>query len=201
MALEIADQYFLTRQIAAARDNRQRAPRDGSSGAARGPRLGIAEDIERLALQERRLQFTIFDARTAWKVGLALKAAGEARSAPIAVDIQLWSMPLLSFALPGAAPENFDWVRRKRNAVKHFHRASYAIGRALARDGKTLRDIGDLPERDYAVHGGAFPILLKGTGCVGAVTISGLPQREDHEMVVAALAKTLRVDLSELALG
>jgi uncharacterized protein (UPF0303 family) len=158
--------------------------------------LDIAEDIRRIALQEERLQFAAFDSRTAWEVGLALKAAGEARQAPIVIDIRLYSMRLLSFALPGAAPENFDWVRRKRNVVFRFHRSSYAIGRKLARDDKTLQDLGALPERDYAAHGGSFPILLKGTGCVGAVTVSGLPQREDHRMVVEALAQVLGQDLA-----
>ena len=162
--------------------------------------MDIAEDIRRIRLQEDRLQFTAFDVPTAWEVGLALKAAGEARQAPIVVDISLQSMPLLVFALPGGAPENFDWVRRKRNVVYHFHRSSYAIGRRLAQEGKTLQELGALPERDYAVHGGSFPILLKGTGCIGAVTVSGLPQREDHRMVVDALAKILAVDLADVAL-
>ena len=162
--------------------------------------MDIAEDIRRIALQEQRLQFTAFDAGAAWELGLALKAAGEARQAPIVVDIRLHSMRLLSFALPGGAPDNFDWVRRKRNVVFRFHRSSYRVGRELARDGKTLHDLGALPERDYAAHGGSFPILLKGTGCVGAVTVSGLPQRDDHRMVVEALARVLGQDLGDAAL-
>ena len=32
------------------------------------------------------------------------------------------------------------------------------------------------------------------------MTVSGLPQREDHEMVVAALAAALGVDAAEVAL-
>ena len=67
-------------------------------------------------------------------------------------------------------------------------------------EGKTLQDLGALPERDYAAHGGSFPILLKGTGCIGAATVSGLPQREDHKMVVDALARTLGVDLTDIEL-
>src|SRR5205807_1845162 len=147
-----------------------------------------------VALQEERLHFDAFDAATAWEVGLALKARAEAGKLPIIVDIRLVSMPLLSFALPGSAPENFDWARRKRNLVFRMHRSSYAIGRKLARDGKSLADLGGLSERDYAAHGGAVPILLKGTGCVGAITVSGLPQREDHRIVVEAMAKVLGRD-------
>ena len=65
---------------------------------------------------------------------------------------------------------------------------------------RTLADLGALPERDYAPHGGSFPILLQGTGCVGAVTVSGLPQRDDHRYVVEALASVLQIDLREIAL-
>jgi uncharacterized protein (UPF0303 family) len=163
--------------------------------------MDIAEDIRRLALQEQLLQFDAFDSRTAWDIGLALKAAAEAMNAPLVVDIQLHAMPLLSFALPGATPDNLDWARRKRNVVQRFHRSSYAIGRKLARENKSLADLGALPERDFATHGGGFPILLRGTGCVGAVTISGLPQREDHNLVVETIARALGRELGDSALG
>jgi uncharacterized protein (UPF0303 family) len=36
----------------------------------------------------------------------------------------------------------------------------------------------------FAAHGGAFPILLPKTGCVGVVAVSGLPQEDDHRFVV-----------------
>ena len=58
------------------------------------------------------------------------------------------------------------------------------------------------PLVDYATHGCGFPILLLvGGTCIGAITISGLPQREDHELIVAVLAEHLGQPLAELALG
>ncbi len=162
--------------------------------------MDVAEDIRRIALQEERLQFDRFGLSEAWAVGLALKAVGEAGRLPIVVDIRLATMKLLAFALPGSAPDNFDWARRKRNVVLRFHRSSYAIGLKLALEGRTFADLGALPERDYAAHGGAVPIFVTGTGCVGAVTVSGLPQRDDHRAVVEAMAKVLGRDLSDIAL-
>ena len=44
---------------------------------------------------------------------------------------------------------------------------------------------------DFAAHGGAFPLLVRGVGPVGTVVVSGLPQVEDHRMVVAALREHL----------
>ncbi|MFW5807997.1 MAG: heme-binding protein, partial [Spirochaetota bacterium] len=48
-----------------------------------------------------------------------------------------------------------------------------------------------LPESEYAPHGGSFPILLRNTGIIGTVTVSGLAQEEDHDLVVEALSEYL----------
>ncbi len=162
--------------------------------------MDIAEDLRRIALQEEMLRFATFDADVAWRLGVSLREAGEALDAPIVVDIRTYAMLMLSFALPGARPENFDWARRKRNSVFRFQRSTYALGLKLADEGKTLYDLGALPDRDFAVHGGGFPIFVNGVGCIGAVTVSGLPQRDDHKIVVEALARTLGKDLGGAAL-
>jgi uncharacterized protein (UPF0303 family) len=74
------------------------------------------------------------------------------------------------------------------------------VGLELAQRKTTLRERYGLEERDYAAHGGCFPLLLRGTGCVGTIAVSGLPQREDHELIVAALARELGVPAAPLAL-
>lgn len=51
---------------------------------------------------------------------------------------------------------------------------------------------------EYALHGGGFPIVLRGTGYVGSVIASGLAQREDHAMVVAALSEVLGMSVPTL---
>jgi uncharacterized protein (UPF0303 family) len=103
-------------------------------------------------------------------------------------------------ALPGVTPDNVQWVRRKRNLVLRYFRSSYAIGLDLKAKGKTVADNG-LLDADYAPHGGSFPINVKGTGCIGSVTVSGLPQRDDHNLVVEALALMLAKDLDALRLA
>lgn len=151
-------------------------------------------------MQEQRLRFDAFDAAAAWELALALREDALSREAAIVAQVETWAMPLAAFALPGATQDNFDWARRKINVVRRFQRSSYAVGLQLKQTGKTLADLGALPERDYAVHGGAFPIFVNGAGCIGAVAVSGLPQREDHGMVAAALARVLGQDLAEAAL-
>lgn len=164
------------------------------------PAAALDRDLERIAGQERRLRFERFDAGTAWELGAGLKAAAEARAAPVVVDVSLCGQQLFHYAMPGTTPDNADWVRRKRNTVLRFHRSSYAVGLSLQRQGTTLEAKTGAPASDYATHGGGFPILLAGGTCIGAVTVSGLPQREDHALVVAVLAEHLGQPLGELAL-
>jgi uncharacterized protein (UPF0303 family) len=64
--------------------------------------------------------------------------------------------------------------------------------------GTMMREYGDtiegsylLPESEYAAHGGAFPIIVRDVGAVGTVTVSGLPQEEDHRLVVSVLREFL----------
>jgi uncharacterized protein (UPF0303 family) len=51
----------------------------------------------------------------------------------------------------------------------------------------TLHERYGLPVADYAADGGSFPLHVEGAGVVGSVTVSGLPQRADHDLVVEAV--------------
>jgi uncharacterized protein (UPF0303 family) len=158
----------------------------------------LEEDLQVVAEQERLLQFGAFGAQTAWDVGNALRNDALARAAAMTIEIQVAGRTLFLAATDGAPAGQADWIRRKRNVVLRFGRSSYAIGLDLTRDGRTIEERHGLTLADYAMHGGGFPILLRGTGCVGSVVISGLHQRVDHAMVVDALAGVLGVDVPRL---
>ncbi|GAB4013439.1 heme-degrading domain-containing protein [Spirosoma migulaei] len=160
----------------------------------------IDQDLARIALQEQQLQFDAFTHDTAWQLGTRLKESVEARGKAVAIDIQFMGQPLFFFAMPGTTPDNVDWIRRKRNVVLRYHRSSYAVGLELKKNQTTLMDKAGLPDRDYAPHGGCFPLWIRGTGCMGTLTISGLPQREDHNVLVDVLATWLNHPIHELAL-
>jgi uncharacterized protein (UPF0303 family) len=160
----------------------------------------LADDLARLALQEERLQFDSFTPGTAWELGGRLKAAAEARRGAVAIDIRVAGLPLFYFAMPGTTADNRNWIRRKRNVTRHFGRSSYAVGLDLQAAGLTLPERYGLSPQHYAPFGGCFPVRLRGTGPVGTLTVSGLPQREDHNLIVAVLADWLAQPLAELAL-
>lgn len=149
--------------------------------------MTIEAELARLDAQERALCMRTFDLATAWELGTRLRSAALERGVAIAIEVRLQRETVFFCAMPGTTPENTDWARRKRNTVELMQRSSYAIGLALERDGSTLEKKMALPLRDYAVHGGSLPISVEGVGCVGSVTVSGLPHREDHDLVASVL--------------
>jgi uncharacterized protein (UPF0303 family) len=152
-------------------------------------------DLDIIAEQLRRLRFPAFDERTAWELGRDLRRRASDLGVAVTIEIRLAGATVFLNAMPGTSPANADWARRKRNVVELLQRPSYAIGLEAARDGRSLLDEMGLDPRDVAAHGGAFPIVVDGVGCVGVATVSGLPQRDDHALVVEALAERCAVDL------
>lgn len=163
--------------------------------------MSVEEDIAVIAEQERLLVFDRFDAEAAWTLGERLRRVASERSLPVAIDITLHAMPVFYSALAGSTADNARWIRRKRNVVLHFLRSSYGVGCRLAQQDATLESKFSLSDVDYAAHGGSFPITVSGVGCIGAVTVSGLPQREDHNLVVEILAEMLGHDVLKVGLS
>jgi uncharacterized protein (UPF0303 family) len=162
--------------------------------------MGLSEDLERVALQERELQLAAFDEQVAWEIGVRLRTMAEERGLAIVIDVRRFGQPLLYTALKGTTPDNVSWVHRKSNVVARFHRSSYAVGLQMKLKNDSLEARG-LPISEYATHGGSFPLAVKGAGIVGSVTVSGLPQRADHELVVEALCGILGRHYADLKLG
>jgi len=160
----------------------------------------LHNDLQRLALQEERLQLDRLDEATAWELGSRIKSLCEARQQSLTIEVRRAKETLFFYAMPGTNPQNAEWARRKRNTVELMHRSSYAVGLANQKESTSLPLKTGVPLADYAEHGGSFPLRVKGVGCVGAVTVSGVPQREDHAIVVEALAGLCGVPLAEVAL-
>ncbi|MFC7991778.1 heme-degrading domain-containing protein [Streptomyces pilosus] len=147
--------------------------------------------VEELEAQERRLVFEHFTHDDAWALGSLLVATARERRAPVAIDIHRAGQQLFHAALPGSAPDNDAWIARKRRVVERYGSASYLVGARHRAKGTTFEASSRLDPDTYAAHGGSFPITVRGAGVIGAVTVSGLPQLEDHNMVVEALDRFL----------
>jgi uncharacterized protein (UPF0303 family) len=163
--------------------------------------MGVPEDLESIARQERELQLPQLDAHTAWQLGSRLRAMAVERGLAVVIDVRRFGQPLFYAAMEGTTPDNVEWVRRKSNVVARFHHSSYVAGLKEKQKGETLAESQGLPVADYATHGGSFPLAVKGAGVVGSVTVSGLPQRADHGLVIEALCAMLGRSYAELALA
>ena len=146
-----------------------------------------SELLDELAAQESRLVFDRFDDDTAWALGVALREAALAAALPVAISVRRNGQRLFHAALPGSSADNDGWLDRKSAVVDRYGRSSLRVGEQFRVDGGSFDADSRLDTSAYAAHGGAFPILVRGTGCVGSVAVSGLPEREDHRVVVEVL--------------
>ena len=148
-------------------------------------------DLETLVAQEKALVFASFDEAEAFALGERMRTMALSGGLPIVIDIRFWDRPLFYAALPGSAAGNFEWARRKINSVRHYQKSSYRMFLEQGGESRIFPADHGLNPQDYAIAGGAFPIRVAGIGAVGAVAVSGLPQRDDHNLVVDALAAHL----------
>ena len=162
--------------------------------------MSVENDILKITKQELTLQFSSFDHQTAWRLGTRLRDLSIMRGHVVVLDIRRFGQQLFFSALDATTPDNAEWVRRKTNTVARFLRSSYAVGLELELKQSNITEKYGLSASDYVTHGGSFPLAVAGAGAIGAITVSGLAQRADHELVVEALCLELGQTYNELKL-
>lgn len=140
-----------------------------------------AKDLE---AEYAELELDSFDEAAAWRLGVILVEL--AKGLPVVIDIRTADRSLFHAALPGSAPLNDLWARRKSNTALMFQLPSLLVAARNRTKGEPLDKHG-LSGADYADSGGAVPIRVKGVGLVAVATVSGLPQVEDHKLVVQGI--------------
>lgn len=146
------------------------------------------EDVlAQVAQEERNLRFDDFDYGDAWALGEQLVTLARQRGHPIAISIVFGKQRVFHAALPGSSADNDAWIDRKFRAVEHFGSASLAVGARFRSRGRDFATQSGLDPREYSMFGGAFPLRV-GERIVGIVGVSGLPEVDDHALVVEALA-------------
>ena len=143
-----------------------------------------------LLQQYDSLLFPSFAETDALALGVTLLRLAEAAALPVVINIRTPDRTLFHAALPGSAPLNDTWARRKSNTALKFQLPSMLVGVRNQAKNESLEKHG-LNSADYADHGGAVPIRVAGVGVVAVATISGLPQRDDHDLVVQAMEMLL----------
>lgn len=163
--------------------------------------MAIADDLALIARQEKELVFSSFDDARAWAVGSRLRElAVSAKYPALVIDVRRFGHPLFYATVGASLPDHAEWIRRKSNVVARFYRSSYALSLEMQQKKTTLTERYGLPLADYASHGGSFPLRVAGAGVIGSITVSGLPQRDDHNLVVEALCDLLGHEYATLKL-
>ncbi|MGM7778829.1 heme-degrading domain-containing protein [Arthrobacter sp. KNU-44] len=158
---------------------------------AEQPEAALKALIKRLENEVSDLHLHSFDQADALALGLLLVKLATRRNLPVAIDIRRNGHVLFHVSLPGATPDNELWVQRKSRTTERYAEPSLLVGLKGRLGGGRLEDNGWFDEMRYASHGGAFPIFVKGTGHIATVTVSGLPQKADHDLVVEGLTTFL----------
>lgn len=147
--------------------------------------------LESLLAEEAELQFSKLNSAVAWKLGNWLVKRAQNNDLRIAVGISLGGRRVFHWAADGTVADNDAWIDRKVRTVLRFGHSSFYMGRKLAKEQISAEAKYHVDERDFAFDGGSFPLVLKGFGVVGAVTVSGLKQDQDHDLAVEALRAVL----------
>ncbi len=150
------------------------------------------EILRELEEQEKLLQFTEFSNETALKIGMLLIEKAKRENKVIAIDISRSNgQQLFHYELDGTCEDNGHWPVRKARVVNRFGHSSLYIGTRLKRDGETLHGSLFLEPAEYSAYGGSFPIIIKNAGIIGTITVAGLPDVEDHNLVVSCIKEYL----------
>jgi uncharacterized protein (UPF0303 family) len=151
-----------------------------------------------LLAEENRLVFSHFDHDTAWELGSRLRTEAMRAQLPVAIAIRRHGQCLFHAALPGSSVDNDAWLLRKAAVAERYGHSSYYVGCNFRADGKDFDIDSRLDTSVFAAHGGAFPVIVGKSGCIGTITVSGLPQVEDHRFVVTHLERFL-IDRKQIA--
>lgn len=150
------------------------------------------EKLKQLLQEEQELQFANFNETTAWQIGSQLVEQATGAGLSISIDITRGDHQLFHASLPGTSPDNDEWIKRKVRLVYRFGHSSFYMGQLLKGKGKSLEEAYLISESIYAPHGGCFPVIVKETGMIGTITVSGLAQEDDHKLVVQAIRNHLK---------
>lgn len=150
----------------------------------------LEEQIEKLKAEQKTVDFDTFNEDIAWEIGRRIREKAAVAHYPISIRIEACDRVLFAASMPGAGPINDAWARRKSNTARRFNKSSYEMAVYTRLKGYDLCSRYGLEPLEYAGSGGAVPIILNGM-TIGAITVSGLAENEDHDLVVATIHEVL----------
>ncbi|ENN83849.1 hypothetical protein RHSP_41497 (plasmid) [Rhizobium freirei PRF 81] len=162
--------------------------------------LDYKELMEAIKEQEQSLILPGFKYEDAWCLGQSLYTKAIERHLPLFMEVFVNGGVRFAAASPKAHNNLADWVRRKRNLTLRMGQSSYLTDVMFKEHGISLEAFGmDLV--NFGLGGGSIPIAVSDIGIIGAVTVSGLPNIDDHNLAVECIAELLGQDFNDLKLS
>ena len=151
----------------------------------------MSDRLKELLEQEEELQFESFENEDALQLGSLIVALAKERGKGIAVHIENDTNPLYAHFMAGTGEGNVYWIHTKKNVVNRFGHSSLYVGESYKARGTTFNEASGLSSDEYRGEGGSFPIVVKGRGKIGTVTVTGLTGEEDHWFAVEGIRRYL----------
>ncbi len=153
--------------------------------------------LEIVIKQEEALQLDRIDAADAWQLGMILREMGLGIGRTMALRVSLLGAPVFHCGLGQPKPSFSRWIKRKEKGTLECWASSLRLKLEALTGGNSPEDHG-FSASDAVFCGGCFPLRIKGLGVVGAITVSGLSDVQDHQLAADALAKFLNVQVPKL---
>ena len=146
---------------------------------------------EQLELEERVLVLPHCDLKDAVEIGEIAVQIARSESLAISIEVRLGEWTVFHTALPGAKPDQPSWIARKARVVLATGHSTM-LERVKAEESEIdWYEKYGAPEESHAIHGGGLALNVAGTGLVGILLISGLPQVEDHLFGIRVITEFL----------
>ncbi|MEY2778460.1 MAG: hypothetical protein RL008_556 [Actinomycetota bacterium] len=140
-----------------------------------------------LLKQEEDFSFSSFTNEDAIALGQEMLKIATSQKAPVIIQVRISQQIIFHTALAGTTTENDWWINRKARVVEKFKHSSMYVRVSFEEKNQTFEEHSGLDNELFAAHGGGFPINVVGQGVVGVALVSGLPQVEDHKMIIQGL--------------
>ena len=149
--------------------------------------------LDELLDQERRLVFPSLDEDDAVALGLSLLSKATDRGLAVTIEVRLGERIVFRAARTGTDATNDLYIAGKARIVERFGHSSLYERLQYEVAGTSFAEATSLEFPEYAPHGGGFPLIVADRGPVGVVIVSGLPQLDDHALVVECLTELSHV--------
>lgn len=134
-----------------------------------------------------KVELDSFSNAIAMDMGQRIVDLARSRNQAIAVEISRLNQSVFLYVEDGLPADKHNWLRRKANVAKYFEESSLAVRHTLEKRAMTLEKPFGLDEKDYIAKGGSIPVFVKNAGLIATITVSGLRDFEDHEIIIEGL--------------